>query len=146
MLTAMLPGLTTVNQRASWLHAGGVGRVRLLKSTGFRQENRITQLFGYAQIAAVTGRPAALLILTLNPLATKSIPNVLREVLALRFGRQKRFVDGPRALEITIDIAFLESQVQLSCVGSIRRGCEHARLQRHPLHCIHHAHMFRSAD
>ena len=72
----------------------------------------------------------------MNPLAMKSIPNVLSEIPALRFGCQQLFVHGPRTREVTIDIAFLESQVQLLCADPIRYGSEHARLQRHPFHCI----------
>src|SRR5690349_18856279 len=104
----------------------------VLKSPCSRQENRVTQSFCCARIAAITGRPAARLVRRVNPLATKSIPDVLSEVPALRFGCQQRFIHGPRTLEVSIDVAVVKSQVQLSCAGSIRRGCEHSRLQRHP--------------
>src|SRR5579863_2370030 len=118
--------------------------VSLLNSTCFRQENRLTQLFCCTK-TAITGGPAVRGILT-NPLATKSIPNLLSEIPALRFGCQQPVIHGPRTREVTIDIAFLELQVQLLCAGPIRYGSEHARLQRHPFHCIAHVHMFCSVD
>src|ERR1700694_1472141 len=109
-----------------------MGDVSLLNSTCFRQENRLTQLFCCTQ-AAITSSPAPREILT-NPLATKSISNVLSEIPALRFGCQQLFVHGPRTREVTIHLAFLESHVQLLCADPIGDGSEHARLQRHPLH------------
>src|SRR5580700_3759391 len=116
-----------------------MGGVSLLNRTCFRQENRLTQLFCCTQ-TAVPVDPAAREILT-NPLATKSVPNSLSEIPALRFGCQQLVIHGPRTREVTIDIAFLELQVQLLCAGPIRYGSEHARLQRHPFHCIAHVHM-----
>ena len=87
------------------------------------------QLFCDTKITVITGGPAARLIFTTNPLATKSIPNVLSEIPALRFGCQQLFVHGPRTREVTIDIAFVKSQVQLLRPRLIRDGSEHARLQ-----------------
>ena len=87
MVTAMLPGLTNRSiQRVHGCTPAAWAAFGFLKSTCFRQENRVTQLFYHVQIAAAATKPAARVILTMNPLATKSIPNVLREVPALRFG------------------------------------------------------------
>src|SRR4051812_40713053 len=112
------------------------GGVSLLSKTCLRQANRLTQLFCCTRITAITSGPAVDITLTMNPLATKSIPNVLSEIPALRFGCQQFSVHGPRTSEVTIYIAFLESQIQLLCASPIRDGSEHARLQPHPFHCI----------
>ena len=79
-----------------------------------------------SEITVITGGPAARVIFTTNQLATKSIPNVLSEIPALRFGCQQLFIHGPRTREVTIDIAFMESQVQLLRPSPIRDGSEHA--------------------
>src|ERR1051325_1687854 len=96
-----------------------MGGITPLNRTGFRQQNRPAQAVLRAPITAITDGPAARVILTMNPLAVKSIPNVLSEIPALRFGCQQRFVHGPRTREVTIDIALVESQVQLLCAGPI---------------------------
>jgi hypothetical protein len=63
---------------------------------------------------------------TANPLVSKCIPNVVREVPALRFSREERFIHLNRKIEVPINIARVESEIELPGIRPIRYGGEQA--------------------
>jgi hypothetical protein len=54
-----------------------------------------------------------------NLLITKLIPNVTGEILAFRFSLEKFLVPLRGNIEVSIDVAVVESQIQLTLVASI---------------------------
>ena len=111
--------------RKNWIHIGSplagprvaailsvtescrrLGDIASLNGAGFRQQNRSSQLFCQGRLrhrtASVAGTAAA------NQFTTKAIANLLREISALRRGRDKLAVHRHRTVEEPIDFAVVE--------------------------------------
>jgi hypothetical protein len=79
---------------------------------------------------SATSSVSGTLMRAANLLVTESVPDVPGEVPAFRFSRQESFVHLNRTVEVPVDVAVAESEIELLFVGPIRRRGEDARLEK----------------